>query len=200
MDLWRILVWRVSRLWWSFWSNGIKNFPTSMIEKSKASMKVGFVCDVVACEARWLRSRVTGFSWRSKSGTSSTLCSVISQGSVFMVDFLTAKVWRCTIPMVVAWRFMPFTSLGGILWCSIKSVTWPVKCVVAPPSTIHLSAYWILSNWIWVGLLNRGILRRREAEERVWVLCEASTTCRDGIGGVVYQIMSRGAMVKHRTS
>ena len=49
-------------------------------------------------------------------------------------------------------------------------------------------------------LLNRGILRRREAEERVCLLYEASTTCRDGIGGVVYQIMSRGAMVKHRTS
>ena len=49
-------------------------------------------------------------------------------------------------------------------------------------------------------LLRRGILRRREAEELVCVLCEASTTCRDGVGGVVYQTMSRGAMVKHRTS
>ena len=48
-------------------------------------------------------------------------------------------------------------------------------------------------------LLIRDILRRREAEELVCVLCEASTTCRDGIGGVGYQIMSRGAMVKHRT-
>ena len=30
-------------------------------------------------------------------------------------------------------------------------------------------------------MLNRGILRRREAEERVCVLYEASTTCRYGI-------------------
>ncbi len=73
-----------------------------MIEKSEVSMKVGFVCDVVACEARWLRSRVTGFPWLSKSGTSNTLCSVILQDSVLMVDFVTNMVWRWTTPMAVA--------------------------------------------------------------------------------------------------